>query len=162
MTALRSALFILIGLLVLGVGSVAVSQQGQPSRASAMGFPDTPYNRNTAHAQDRGCDACHADHLAADVSRLYVPRGQPEQHGIFVTSYDIPMRVEDCLPCHAGSFGAAIHASHLHSAGFISLRGGCDSCHVLSNGKFVLYDDETRYQVLNGVTRIPTPDFSRD
>ena len=32
-----------------------------------------------------------------------VPRAEPELHGIFVTGYEIPMRVEDCLTCHAGS-----------------------------------------------------------
>jgi hypothetical protein len=101
--------------------------------------------------------------LAGDVSRLVVPRPAPapELHGIFKTSYGIPMRVEDCLICHGNAFAGDIHSLHLHSAAFSALQGSCDSCHGMANGKIVLYDDETRYAILNGVNKSsPTPPFS--
>jgi hypothetical protein len=162
---IRNALLAVAAIVVIGVGfllpTFAVSQQTNEARAVALGFPYTNFNWKTAHAQDRGCNACHPDHLAADVSRLVVARAKPELHGIFVTSYDIPMRVEDCLICHGKSFAGSIHSLHLHAVPFTKMGGNCDSCHTMLNGKFVLYDDESRYDVLNGVKYNPTPPFSR-
>lgn len=44
---------------------------------------------------------------------------------------------------------------------FAALRGNCDSCHGMENGKIILYDDESRYRILNGVNKSsPTPAFS--
>ncbi len=158
------------GLLVLGaiviVAGCFLAAYGAWShvnhaRAVALGFADTDFNWTTAHAQDRGCNACHGDHLAADVSRLVVPRAVPELHGIFATSYNIPMRVEDCMICHDGEFAGNMHSLHLHSASFTNMGGNCDSCHATVNGKFVLYNDESRYSILNGVRTIPTPPFSQ-
>ena len=130
------------------------------ARAVALGIPYTEFNWKTAHAQERGCVACHADHLAADVNRLVVARKKPVQHGIFVTSYDIPMRVEDCFICHGKSFAASMHSRHLHAAAFTNMGGNCDSCHTMVNGKMVLYDDQSRYDVINGVSFKPTPAFT--
>jgi hypothetical protein len=157
----------LLSILMIGCGAcsaVAASPEQDQARAAAMAFPYTTYNWQVIHAQDRGCSACHADHLAADVSALAVRRLKPDHHGIFVVS--VPMRVEDCLPCHGpgGSkppFAPVIHALHLHSAAFTGMGGNCDTCHVITNGKFLLYDDETRYGIMNGVEQIPTPAFSR-
>ena len=130
------------------------------ARAAALGVPYTNFNWNTAHAQERGCNACHADHLAEDVNRLVVGRTKPEKHGIFVTGYDIPMRVEDCLICHGKSFAGSMHSRHLHAAAFTNMGGNCDSCHGTTlAGKFVLYDDNSRYGILNGISTAPTPEF---
>jgi hypothetical protein len=87
------------------------------------------------------------------------PCAKPELHGIFATSYDIPMRVEDCGICHGVSFAGNIHSRHLHAASFTNMGGNCDSCHAMINGKIVLYNDESRYDVLNGVKFNPTPAF---
>ena len=69
-----------------------------------------------------------------DTNRLVVGRAKPELHGIFVTSYDIPMRVEDCLICHntrtSLAFAGSIHSLHMHSASFTNMGGSCDSCHA--------------------------------
>jgi hypothetical protein len=155
-----------IGAMSLGV-VLALAQQKQTAtpdqdRAFKLGVPYTVFNMRTAHALERGCNACHGEKLADVVSRLVVPRPAPELHGNFATSYGIPMRVEDCLICHGRAFAGDIHSVHLHSKAFLSLQGSCDSCHAMQNGQFVLYDDETRYRVLNGVTRSPpTPPFSQ-
>jgi hypothetical protein len=161
---IRNALLALAAIVVIGAGFVATFAMWRhmdEARAFALGVPYTNFNWNTAHAQSRGCNACHADHLAADVGRLVVPRAKPELHGIFVTSYDIPMRVEDCGICHGKSFAGNMHSRHLHAASFVNMGGNCDSCHATINGKFVLYDDESRYGVLNGVKDNPTPTFSQ-
>jgi len=166
---IRNALLALAAIVVIGAGFVAAFAAWHAmdeSRAAALGFPYTNFNWNTAHAQQRGCNACHADHLAADVNRLVVGRDKPELHGIFATSYDIPMRVEDCLICHnkrtALAFAGSIHSLHLHAASFTNMGGNCDSCHGTTlDGKFVLYDDESRYQILNGVKYNRTPPFSQ-
>ena len=153
---------LLVGI-VFGVVFVVWHQQDE-ARALAMGVPYTAYNEQTAHAQDRGCAACHGAHLAQDVSGLVVARPKPELHGIFVTSYDIPMRAEDCLMCHGGKttlpFAESIHSLHLHSTAFLAMGGNCESCHATAKGAFVLYDDETRYGILNGIEDLPTPAFS--
>ena len=161
---IRNALLTVAASIVICAGflpTFAMSQQTNEVRAVALGFPNTNFNWKTAHAQERGCNACHADNLATDVSHLVVPRAKPELHGIFVTSYGIPMRVEDCLICHGNSFAGSIHSLHLHAASFTKIGGNCDSCHAMIKGKFVLYDDESRYDVLNGVKPNPTPPFSQ-
>ena len=164
-TAVVAAACLLVALAIWHPAALAAWRQNHAdqARALALGFPDTNFNWNTAYAEDRGCNACHGDQLAATVSQLVVPRGPPapELHGIFATSYGIPMRVEDCLICHGNEFAGNIHSRHLHDASFTKMGGNCDSCHAMSNGKFVLYDDETRYNVLNGIKTIPTPAFSR-
>lgn len=163
---MRATLLSLGSIVLVGLGcwsAFAASPEQDQARAVSLGVPYTTYNWQTAHAQDRGCNACHGDHLAADVSQLAVPRREPGQHGIFVTS--APMRVEDCLPCHGAEsempFAASIHSLHLHSATFTAMAGNCDTCHVITARKFRLYDDESRYDVMNGVKDIPTPAFSR-
>ena len=161
---MRNALLAVAAIVVIGAGFVATFAMWRhmdEGRAFALGVPYTNFNWNTAHAQNRGCNACHADHLAADIGRLVVPRDKPELHGIFITSYDIPMRVEDCGICHGKSFAGNMHSRHLHAASFVNMGGNCDSCHATINGKFVLYDDESRYDVLNGVKKIPTPPFTQ-
>jgi hypothetical protein len=161
---IRNALIAVAAIVVIGAGfagTFAMWHHMDEARAFALGVPNTNFNKNTANAQSRGCNACHGDHLAADVSRLVVPRAKPELHGIFATSYDIPMRVEDCGICHGVSFAGNMHSRHLHAASFTNMGGNCDSCHAMINGKLVLYDDESRYDVLNGVKFNPTPAFSQ-
>ena len=166
---IRNALLALGAIIVIGAGfliTFGVWRHSDQARAGALGIPYTEFNFKTAHAQERGCNACHADHLAQDVDQLVVKREKPVLHGIFVTSYGIPMRVEDCLICHNThtqlSFAGSIHSKHLHSAAFVNMGGSCDSCHgTLLNGKFVLYDDETRYLILNGVKYNRTPAFTQ-
>jgi hypothetical protein len=166
---IRNALLALGAIIVIGAGFVVtftVWRHMDQARAIALGVPYTNFNFKTAHAQERGCNACHADHLAADVNKLVVGREKPELHGIFATSYAIPMRVEDCLICHntktSIAFAGSIHSLHMHSAAFANMGGNCDSCHgTLLNGKFVLYDDQSRYQILNGVKYNRTPAFTQ-
>jgi hypothetical protein len=162
---MRNALLALGAIVVIGAGFVvtfAAWRHMDEARAFALGIPNTAFNMKTVHAQERGCNACHADHLAQDVNRLTVGRAKPELHGIFVTSYGIPMRVEDCLICHGKSFAGSIHSVHLHAAAFTNMSGNCDSCHATKlDGKFVLYTDEIRYDILNGVKYNPTPAFTQ-
>jgi hypothetical protein len=166
---MRNALLALAAIIVIGAGFVvtfAMWRNMDEARAFALAVPYTNFNWKTARAQERGCNACHADHLAEDTNRLTVARDKPELHGIFVTSYDIPMRVEDCLICHnkraSFSFAGSIHSRHMHSASFTNMGGNCDSCHGTTlDGKFVLYSDETRYDILNGVKYNATPAFSQ-
>ena len=163
---IRNALLVLGAIIVIGVGfwgGFAMWRHQDEARAFAMGIPYTTFNWNTVYAQNRGCNACHADHLAADVNNLVVGRAKPERHGIFVTSYGIPMRVEDCRICHRDDqFGGSLHTRHLISTAFTNMGGNCDSCHgTLLNGKFVLYDDQSRYQILNGINNNHTPAFSQ-
>jgi hypothetical protein len=166
---MRNALLALGAIIAIGAGFVvtfAMWHQMDEARALALGVPYTNFNWKTAHAQERGCNACHADHLAQDTNRLTVGRAKPELHGIFVTSYGIPMRVEDCLICHntrtSLAFAGSIHSLHMHSASFANMGGNCDSCHATTlAGKFVLYSDETRYDILNGVKYNPTPAFTQ-
>jgi len=166
---IRNTLLALGAIVVIAAGFVTtfmVWRYMDASRAFALGVSVTEFNLKSAHALERGCNACHADHLATDVNKLIVGRDKPVLHGIFATSYGIAMRAEDCLICHnthtSLAFAGSIHSLHLHSAGFANMGGNCDSCHgTLLNGKFVLYDDETRYQILNGVKYNPTPVFSQ-
>jgi hypothetical protein len=166
---IRNALIALGAIVVIAAGfliTFGAWRHMDQARALVLGVPYSNFNFKTAHAQERGCNACHADHLAEDVNRLVVGREKPELHGIFATSYGIPMRVEDCLICHNNrttlAFAGSIHSLHLHSAAFTNMGGSCDSCHgTLLNGKFVLYDDETRYQILNGVKYNRTPTFTQ-
>jgi hypothetical protein len=161
----------LLGLATIGAVSLGVALAlAQPKQTATsdqdaafnLGVPATTFNIRTAHALERGCNACHGDHLADVVGMLAVPRPTPELHGNFATSYGIPMRVEDCLICHGKAFAGDMHSVHLHSKAFASLQGSCDSCHAMENGQFILYDDESRYRILNGITRsFPTPPFSK-
>ncbi len=151
--------------IVIGAGfgvtySNSTSREADEARAVALGIPYTDFNWNTAHAQMRGCNACHSDHLAADLSsNLVTAREKPELHGIFANTYG-PLRVEDCLPCHGNSFADPIHSRHLFEPSFVKMGGNCQSCHAVVNGRFVLYDDETRYDVVNGVRYDATPAFT--
>jgi hypothetical protein len=166
---IRNALLALAAVVVVGSGFVvtfAMWRHMDEARAFALGVPYTNFNWKTANAQNRGCNACHADHLAADVNRLIVGREKPELHGIFATSYDIPMRVEDCMICHntrtSLAFAGSIHSRHLNAAAFRSMGGTCDSCHGTTlNGRHVLFDDQNRYYILNGVKTNPTPAFTQ-
>jgi hypothetical protein len=165
---LRNALVTLAAIIVVGAGfasTFALWRHMDEARAFALGFPYSNFNWNTVHAQERGCNACHAN-LAADVNKFVTGRDRPELHGIFATSYDIPMRVEDCMICHNKrtdlAFAGSIHSRHLHAASFRSMGGSCDSCHGTTlDGKFMLYDDEFRYRILNGINYTPTPPFSQ-
>ena len=71
---MRNALVALAAIVVIGAGFVALLRMGamDQARAFALGVPYTNFNWKTAHAQERGCNACHADHLAADTNRLIV------------------------------------------------------------------------------------------
>ncbi len=163
---MRNRLLAVAATVVIGVGSVVVlgaaraddTRAQDQARAVELGVPYTDFNFNTAHAQFRGCNACHAD-LAPVVSDLTVARLNPDKHGIFFSGY-APMRVEDCLICHGATFAEPIHSLHLLSTSFAQMGGNCETCHAMVGGKFVLYDDETRYSVLNGVNHDPTPPFS--
>jgi hypothetical protein len=159
----RYALLALGAITVIGAGYVAAapdSRSKDEARAVEVGVPYTEFNWKTLSAHKRGCNACHGDQLAATVSRLVVGRAWPKRHGIFATSYGIPMRVEDCLICHGKSFAGTIHSRHMHDAGFTAMGGNCDSCHTMIKGRFVLYTDETRYEIINGIRYDPTPPFS--
>ena len=166
---IRNALLALAAVVVIGAGFVITFMMWRhtdEARAFALGVPYTNFNWKTVNAQNRGCNACHADHLAADVNRLVVGRAKPELHGIFATSYDIPMRVGRLpdLPQHTDI--ARLRRQHSLPAsarGRISNMGGnCNSCHGTTlNGKHVLFDDENRYYILNGVKTIQTPAFSQ-
>jgi len=146
LSQIYTMLLVLGAIIVVGAGFALTFElwRGMDrARAQALGVPVTEFNLKTAHALERGCNACHAGHLAADVNKLVVGRERPVLHGIFATSYDIPMRAEDCLICHNSrtslAFAGSIHSLHLHSAGFVNMGGNCDSCHgTLLNGKFVL------------------------
>jgi hypothetical protein len=147
--------------------ATAVSQdKADEDRAFALGVPYTSYNWKMAHANQRGCNACHADQLAETVSNMTVRRAKPPLHGIFVIGQGIAFRVEDCQICHtkedevstAPEYADTIHSVHLFSSGFTGMGGSCESCHV-SSSDFKLYDDNTRYNLLNGITLIPTPEF---
>ena len=165
---IRNAALALSAIIVIGAGFVitfGVWRHMDHARAIALGVPYTTFNWKIAHAQERGCNACHGD-LADDVNRLVVGREKPELHGIFATSYDIPMRVEDCLICHntrtTQAFAGSIHSLHSNSAAFTNMGGNCDSCHATTlKGKHVLYDDQSRYLFLNGIKYNRTPAFSQ-
>ncbi|MCF8476163.1 MAG: hypothetical protein K9G60_03980 [Pseudolabrys sp.] len=160
---MRNALLALGAIVVVAAGFIATFAMWKnldEARALAIGIPYTEFNFKTAHAQERGCNACHADHLDKDVSRLVVARVKPSQHGIFKRGYDVPMRVEDCFICHGKSFAASMHSRHLHVASFTNMGGNCDSCHTMVSGKIVLYNDQSRYDVVNGVNYTPTPAFA--
>lgn len=160
---MRNALLALGAIVIVAAGFVITFTMWKnldEARALVIGIPYTEFNWKTAHAQERGCNACHADHLDKDVSRLVVARTKPTQHGIFKRGYDVPMRVEDCSICHGKSFAASMHSRHLHTAAFTNMGGNCDSCHTMVNGKMVLYNDQSRYDVINGVKYNPTPPFS--
>jgi hypothetical protein len=142
-------------------------QQKDEARAIALGVPKTNFNLKTVYALERGCNACHGDYLAEVTANLTVRRSHPELHGIFVAGNDIPMTVEDCMICHRkdkprnGIFAGTIHSRHLHSKSFSGMGGNCDSCHAIDKrGEWVLYDNQTRYDLMNGIKSIPTPEFS--
>jgi len=166
---IRNLALALAAIVIIGAGFVvtfAMWHQVDRAKAFSMGIPHTDFNMKTAHAMDRGCNACHGDHLAEDVNRLLTARAKPKLHGIFRTSYSIPMRVEDCLICHNTktklAFAGSIHSLHLHSAGFANMGGNCDSCHGTTlRGKHVLWDDENRYNIMNGVKYNRTPEFNQ-
>ena len=116
---IRNALLALGAIIVIGAGFVitfTVWRHMDQTRAAELGIPYTTFNFKTAHAQERGCNACHADHLAADTNRLVVGRDKPELHGIFATSYNIPMRVEDCLICHNTKTSLVLRRQHPFAA----------------------------------------------
>ncbi len=161
---IRNASLALASIVLVGaafLGAFLMWNHQTAGRAAALGVPYTEFNIRTAHGLERGCNACHGGQLAAAVNRLAVPRERPARHGIFETSYGIPMRVEDCLICHGKAFAVDIHSLHLHAAAFVNMGGNCDSCHATIDGQFVLYDDEARYNVLNGVKTLPTPEFAQ-
>ncbi|HZD89571.1 MAG TPA: hypothetical protein VE224_05690 [Pseudolabrys sp.] len=166
---IRNLVLALAAIVVIGAGFVitfAMWHKTDRAKAFAMGVPYTGFNMKTAHALERGCNACHGDHLAEAVNRFMTARAKPQLHGIFRAGYGIPMRVEDCMPCHNSKTGAAfagsIHAVHLHSAGFANMGGTCDSCHGTTlRGQHVLWDDQNRYNIMNGVTYDRTPAFTQ-
>jgi hypothetical protein len=166
---IRNVAIALAAIIVIGAGFVttfAMWHKADSAKAFALGVPFTEFNMKTAHALERGCNACHGDHLVDAVNRLLTGRAKPKLHGIFRTSYGIPMRVEDCLPCHNTktrlAFAGSIHSLHLHSAGFANMGGSCDSCHGTTlRGKHVLWDDNNRYNIMNGVRYNRTPAFTK-
>jgi hypothetical protein len=177
---IRRAIVALSAIVVMGVGLFIVSsatgqsttQSGaNQARAFALGVPYTNFNWKTVHVQDRGCNACHEDHLVEDINRTTVGQEKPELHGILATSYGIPMRLEDCQACHvklktgccgAKYFADSVHSLHMNALSFVRMGGSCNSCHATSrDGKFVLYNDQTRYDIINGVKNSPTPAFTR-
>jgi mono/diheme cytochrome c family protein len=168
---IRNLALALAAIVIIGAGFVITFfmwNQADGAKAFSMGVPLTEFNMKTAHALERGCNACHGDKLEAAVNRLLTAREtpKPKLHGIFRAGYDVPMRVEDCMPCHniksTLAFAGSIHSLHLHSAGFNNMGGTCDSCHGTTlRGKRMLWDDENRYQVLNGIKYNRTPEFSR-
>lgn len=149
--------------LAVGLAFPVAAADDKPHR-----FPPTEFNEKVVRAAKRGCNACHSD-LADSVKRLpqqliYRDKGHP----IIAGSYDIPLRVEDCLPCHAQEsflpFAPFIHAAHLGSKAFqaVSQGQGCLSCHVMGAPRrepIELYDDETAYELMNGIVKEPTPSF---
>ena len=162
-----AGLYLSAGVILVAVvfcGAFYAWHQETATQAQRIGVPPTAYNLMVVHANVRGCAACHSD-LAADVDALVVGRSVPVLHGTFTTSYGIPMRVEDCMPCHGPStplpFASDIHSIHMGSPAFANMGGTCDSCHATVNDKFVLYDDETRFSLMNGITETPTPPFGR-
>lgn len=166
---IRNVVLALAAIVVVGAGFVitfAMWRQADSAKAFSLGVPFTEFNMKTAHALERGCNACHGDHLVDAVNRLLTGREHPKLHGIFRNGYGIAMRVEDCMPCHSTktglSFAGSIHSLHLQSAGFNNMGGSCDSCHGTTlRGKHVLWDDENRYNIMNDVKYNRTPEFSK-
>jgi hypothetical protein len=152
------------------IAGSAAGQEADKARAFALGIPYTSFNWKTVHAQDRGCNACHADHLVEDINRTTVGQEKPELHGILAAGYGIPLRLEECQACHAnlktGCCGAkffadSVHSLHMNAMSFVRMGGNCNSCHAITrDGKFVLYNDQIRYDLINGIKKNPTPAFS--
>jgi Cytochrome c7 and related cytochrome c len=167
---IRNVLLVSGAIVVVGASFLVTFARSQDKtdedRAFVLGVPYTSFNWKTVGAQHRGCNACHGNNLAETTNNTTVRRARPELHGIFVVGHDIPLRVEDCQICHSKKKGFpaipkyanTIHSIHLNSSGFNSMRGNCESCHV-SASNFELYDDNTRYEILNGITSIATPEF---
>ncbi|MDA8064115.1 MAG: hypothetical protein M0031_01235 [Thermaerobacter sp.] len=156
---------ILVAALFAGVFFLWHTQQTDRA-ALTLGVPPTTFNLQVVHAGERGCRSCHGNHLTQVLRRL--PKhgllsGYPG-HPTFKMGRKIPLRVEDCLSCHAQgplAFANYIHAIHLDSPAFRDMGGSCDSCHVVQGGKFLLYDDETKYGLMNGIVTVPTPSFGK-
>lgn len=115
------------------------------------------YNMGIAHAEERGCTACHSLENAIEWC--------PISHNGLNSYGDDPLSVTTCLACHDGQqeplfnrpglkLRDIIHTSHLNSDNFLDKNGSCMSCHYLDGeGDFVLWD-EAKYDVMQGFTEV--------
>jgi hypothetical protein len=88
-------------------------------------------------------------------------RAKSGLHGIFVTSYGIPNARGGLSDLSRKLIRWQHPFAALARRLVTKIGGNCDSCQAMINGKSVLYDDEFRYDVLNGVKHNPTPPFSQ-
>lgn len=122
-----------------------------------------PYNTFFLHANERGCNSCHAD-LAKTLNNM------PWSHVDLTNNYGIQVTVQMCEDCHTfgygymanqHSFGSIVHGIHQVDSG----RGDCWSCHVGTDidGGMPLWDDVKNTQ-LRGITPVTDVqgDFSFD
>lgn len=122
---------------------------------------NVPYNTYYLKADDRGCNACHAD-LAEQLNASIYP------HADLTNSYGIQITVQMCLDCHTfgygyitnqNSFGSLIHG--IHSTG----QADCWNCHVATgSGEGMQLWDEVKHEQLRGITAVAdvTGEFSYD
>lgn len=123
-----------------------------PSGYFQMGYAsNTNYNTYYLNADNRGCNACHAD-LASVVENMDF------YHIEVRNGYGTDVQVTDCILCHdigygyvekLDEFGSLIHGIHSKE----SFTGDCMSCHTAtSDGMGMRLWDEAKYDVMQGFT----------
>jgi DMSO/TMAO reductase YedYZ molybdopterin-dependent catalytic subunit len=110
-----------------------------------------PYNTYYLKADQRGCNACHAD-LAETLNNM------DYAHVDLSNSYGIQITVQMCIDCHTfgygymtnqNSFGSLIHGIHAEG------QADCWNCHVATgSGDGMQLWDVEKHNQLRGITAV--------
>ncbi len=124
------------------------------------------YNTYYLDADNRGCNACHAD-LAETLN------GMDYAHADLSNPYGIQITAQTCKGCHnPGSydvyyvteeygFGTLVHGLHYGTSN-PDFTGDCMSCHnATEDGKGMVLWDAVKHELLRGIVDVPdvTGDF---
>lgn len=115
------------------------------------------YNTFYLNADNRGCESCHTEGLAALLEEDVALGHWPLDNGLGTN-----INVMDCLMCHnehgrnhdgiTYSFGNLIHGIHSKAG----VGNDCMTCHAATaDGNGMRLWDEARYDVLEGISDVP-------
>lgn len=133
-----------------------VQIQETPDAGQRWGLFHSPatqnyFNTYFYNADNRGCAACH------DLEQTLRGLGHVVYSGEYETG---PMKLQDCIACHSDAYSGfdlqfTIHGRHLGSTAFTNMGGNCESCHYIDRDGNFLRWDFVKYDVLEGITRVP-------
>lgn len=143
-----------------------VQRTPDPGEGYLFGGQPNAYNTSILDADNRGCESCHTEGLAALLDNMEGYKHWPLDNGLGTV-----IDAKDCRLCHNEhsyfmfetdhSFGNMIHGIH-RKAGVVN---DCMACHTATaDGKGMRLWEDAKHEVLNGIVKVPDVegDFSWD